>query len=247
MNMKRFCLRGVIALGLCGVAVQAAAECRASAYSGAEVLYEVCKDWPAYPGTRITGQARLEHPQQALPPEEPGSYELQLALVSSRDGSVQASYSLPAAILSDTSTFRGLGIDTARYRLNEQVRAFGIRSFFEGTSRANPDGQTWLTLYVRDGKTLRPILEKLVVESSSGEWDTRCNGHFSDSKSTVAVAKTRSQGYADLIVTTVATDSEALEQGADCTTASSHTRTATTTLRYDGQRYSVPPGLKAWR
>ncbi|MHC8378688.1 PA3715 family protein [Pseudomonas sp. MDT1-16] len=57
----------------------------------------------------------------------------------------------------------GLVIDTARYKLASDVRAFGLRSDFGHRSSAMPYSKTDLALYLRDGNTLRPVLEGLVV------------------------------------------------------------------------------------
>jgi|GEM_PF-5520966 len=106
-------------------------------------------------------------------------------------------------------------IDTGRYWLVPKVRAFGIRS--SEYEQHYPTGFTRnsLNLYVIEGSTIRPILEKLDVGS-----DYACEekGVCSYYETHVGIAKTRHNGLADLIV-------------------------SGRVVSYDGARYIVPDDL----
>ena len=140
--------------------------------------------------------------------------------------------------------FDGLSIDTARYKLTSDLRAFGVRAGFTGSSRANPFEQSVLSLYVREGNALRPVLEQLVIESSNGEWDTHCVGEFSRTQRTLDLAKTSSHGFADLIVRSVTTGTQNTLGKTDCESTDSVGKTVLTTLRYDGRQYVVPKDMR---
>ncbi|MNP56817.1 hypothetical protein D3C76_1515740 [compost metagenome] len=101
-----------------------------------------------------------------------------------------------------------------------------------------------LSLYVREGNVLRPVLEQLVIESGNGEWDTNCAGEFSHTKRTLDLAKTSSHGFADLIVRSVTTDTQSSVGKDDCQSKDVVGNTVSTTLRYDGRQYVVPKELQ---
>ncbi|SDY80531.1 hypothetical protein [Pseudomonas sp. NFIX28] len=237
--------------GLCGLAMiglslnitHVYAQCTAPEFKDGVVGYSECKEWPAYPGVNITVSSQREGPPRAEDPYE-GTYDLRLALVASNGGAPLATYFHASSFSSDAIGFDWLSIDTARYILTPQLRAFGVRAAFRGSSRANPFGETWLSLYVKEGKTLRPVLESLIVESNGGEWDTNCEGEFHETKRTLQMASTSSHGYADLIVKTQSSGSTNIRKGEECVSVSSAKKTAVTTLRYDGKQYAVPESLQ---
>ncbi|QQZ43425.1 hypothetical protein IF690_07765 [Pseudomonas sp. SK3(2021)] len=220
------------------------AQCVAPELKDGVAGYSACKAWPAYPGVSITASSQLEAQSATENPYDEGTYDLRLALVASEGGAALATYSQASSFNSDAISFNGLSIDTARYSLTPQLRAFGIRAAFRGSSRANPFGEAWLSLYVKEGNTLRPVLESLVVESYGGEWDTNCEGEFHETRRTLQMAKSSSHGYADLIVKTQSSGSTNVRKGEECVSVSRAEKPAVTTLRYDGKQYVVPEGLK---
>lgn len=244
MTLKYSWLGCVAMSGALG-ATQAYAECVTPPLPEGVPGYSVCKDWPAYDGQTITALSQIEpDPTQSNEPDGMGMYDLKLAVVSNVDGKPLARYAKASVFSSDAVRFDGLSIDTARYKLTSDLRAFGVRAGFTGSSRANPFGESQLSLYVREGNTLRPVLEQLVIESASGEWDTNCAGEFSNIKRTLDIAKTSSHGFADLIVKSVTTGSQDSVKNGECESKDTVGKTVLTTLRYDGQRYVVPKELK---
>ncbi|MGE7956686.1 hypothetical protein ACQKQA_08800 [Pseudomonas sp. NPDC089530] len=238
-------LFGCVAIsGLMAVAPGVFAQCMEAVLAPGKAGYSVCKDWPAYPGQTITAISQLEGDPAVENAYDEGMYDLALAVVPSDGGVPLASYFRASLFSSDAIRFNGLSIDTARYTLTPQVRAFGVRAEFRGSSRANPFGETWLSLYVKEGKTLRPVLESLIVESHGGEWDTNCAGEFWETRRTLEMASTRSHGYADLIVRSVASGSKSTRKGEECEGIPSTGKTVLTTLRYDGNQYVVIDGMK---
>lgn len=113
-------------------------------------------------------------------------------------------------------------IDTGRYWLTPKVRAFGIRSSEYRPHYHAGEHLYSLNLYVIEGKTIRPVMEKLDIGySASGEdcnEQNECEQFQTHQQATVAIAKTRHNGFADLIV-------------------------AGKVLVYDGTRYVVPDDL----
>ncbi|WMY72467.1 hypothetical protein RHD99_13315 [Buttiauxella selenatireducens] len=243
--MLKYKILGYIAIiSILGVS-QAYAECEAPPLPEEGAGYSVCKDWPAYDGQTITALSKIE-PDPKLSEMEDGSgmYDLELSVVSTINGKPLANYSKASVFSSDAFRFDSLRIDTARYKLTSDLRAFGVRASFTGSSRPNPFYETWLSLYVREGNVIRPVLEKLVIESGSGEWDTNCAGEFSHTKRSLDMAKTRSHDFADVIVKSVTTDSKSWVENGDCKSKDTVGKTVLTTLRYNGQQYVVPEKMR---
>ncbi|WP_213937370.1 hypothetical protein [Pseudomonas sp. dw_612] len=237
-------LRGCAAL--CGLLMttQAFAACEKPPFYG-DFGYSVCKDWPAYPGLAITALSQFTSGYSASDSGPEGKYDLNLAVVSAGDSKPLATYHKSDAFESDAFVFADMELDTARYKLTPDLRAFGIRVRFKGSSGPNPMDESWLSLYVKEGNKLRPVLDRLVVYDYSGEWDTRCAGERANTVRTIEIGKTSSHGYADLIVKSVTTGMVGEGEGEACEVKSTTAKPVLTTLRYDGKTYVLPRGFKA--
>jgi hypothetical protein len=141
-----------------------------------------------------------------------------------------------------------LRIDTARYDLAPNVRAFGmsIRSMARGASC--PDGifNDELRLFVRDGDRLRQVASVF-----QDDWQqisgSMCNSEeasvMESARVSIGVEKTRSHGYADLrlIANVERSEMPAASQGGEGRTT---IRRETRVIRYDGKQYQ-PDGYGA--
>ncbi|KOY02866.1 hypothetical protein [Pseudomonas nunensis] len=230
---------------LCGLVMttQAFAECEKPTLYG-DFGHSTCKDWPAYPGLSITAMSQFESGFSASGSGPEGKYDLDLAVVSAGESKPLATYHKSDAFESDAIVFEDLELDTARYKLTPELRAFGVRVRFKGSSSANPMDESWLSLYVKEGNKLRPVLERLVVYAYGGEWDTRCAGERSNTVRTIEIGKTSSHGYADLIVKSVTTGMVGEGEGEACDVKSTTSKPVVTTLRYDGKTYVLPGDFK---
>ncbi|MFJ2712459.1 hypothetical protein ACIOZM_16425 [Pseudomonas sp. NPDC087346] len=226
---------------LCGylIAGQALGDCTPVLMSGKDDV-SVCKDWPAYPGLTINVEARFE-PGGAKALD---TYDLDLSVSMNAQPYQIATYHQPAAIVLDGVALRELTLDTARYKLTSDVRAFGVRASLSNGSRLIPLEENQLSLYVKEGEKLRPVLHKLVVYRYGGEWDGNCVGERYETSRTVELAKTSSYGYADLIVKTHETSTSSVGEGDACENKTTTYKPVLTTLRYDGESYVLPKGFK---
>jgi len=222
---------------------QAFADCEKPIIEGA-VGHTACKDWPAHPGLTITAVSQIEPGPETGGSERDGTYDLSLEVVSRDDPKPLATYRQASAFVSDAIAFEDLELDTARYNLTPELRAFGVRVRFKGSSSANPLDESWLSLYVKEGDKLRPVLDRLIVYSYGGEWDTRCAGERSNTLRTIEIGKTSSHGYADLIVKSVTTGMVGEGEGEDCNVKTTTAKPVLTTLRYNGKTYVLPDGFK---
>ncbi len=234
-------------VALCGVLMttQAFADCEKPFLAG-DYGYSVCKEWPAYPGLTITALSQFESGPLASDYGPEGKYDLNLAVVSAGDSKPLATYHKASAFESDAIQFEDLQLDTARYKLTPDLRAFGIRVTFNGSSRVNPVNEKLLSLYVKEGDRLRPALDKLITYEYGGEWDGNCAGERYQHTRTLEIGKTSSHGYADLIVKTVTTSMIGKGEGEACESKSTTAKPVLTTLRYDGKSYVLPQGFKGF-
>jgi hypothetical protein len=232
-------------VALCGwvMATQAFAECEKPPFYG-DFGYSVCKDWPAYPGLSITALSQFESGYSASDSGPQGKYDLDLAVVSAGNSVPLATYHKSSAFESDAIEYKDLQLDTARYKLTPELRAFGVLVTFTGSSRVNPVSEKMLSLYVKEGGKLRPVLDKLLTSEYGGEWDGTCAGELYQHTRTLEIGKTSSHGYADLIVKTVTFTEVGKGEGEACESKSTTSKPVLTTLRYDGKTYVLPQGFK---
>jgi hypothetical protein len=247
MSLKHWWLGSVVMNGVLG-ATSVYAECEPLPLPEKVLGYSVCKEWPAYEGQTITALSKIESaPTLDDPRDGSGTYGLNLAVIADADGRPLASYTEASVFYSDIDMvkFNGLDIDTARYNLAPGLSAFSVRADF--TSSSGSFHEVLVSLYVREGNSLRPVLEQLSIESGSGARDTVCAaGKFSHTKRTLDVAKTRSHGFFDLIVKSVINNSVATENEGKCEYKDAGSKTLVKTLHYNGRQYVVPEEMQSY-
>jgi len=202
----------------------------------------VCQPWRAFPGRIIV----------VLPLPRPGSepdhieFDLDVLVVQQADNgntermTIASRVLEPRALVHDAMRLEEIRVDTARYRLSSEARAFGLRVRYQGSSRANPYAGETLSLYVPQGARLAKVLDRIETRLQRGEWDTNCAGNFENVNTTVSIAPTQSHGFADLTLHSTRVDSVNQAQGDECVTQDKPARLDASTLRYDGEAYRLP-------
>ncbi|MHC8325371.1 PA3715 family protein [Pseudomonas sp. LB1P83] len=234
-------LNSLALLGLITAVSQAQAGCEEAPFG--ERTFTICKVWPAYDDQTIVASSTFK-PDSADANNDGGNVDLELSLIHSPSSKRLATYHKKDAYYSDAVAYAGLSIDTARYKLTPDSRAFGIRSSFEHSSSVNPYHKIELALYLKEGDTLRPVLEGLVISTSRGEWDGNCAGEGERTQRTVDIGNTTHNGFADLNVSSTVTVTTNFLVGEECKDTSSKLKTTRVTLNYDGKKYVVPEALK---
>jgi len=233
--------RLLIALGFLAITAQAQAACTTEAFDGQSLSR--CIVWPAFPSQAIAVKSTyLADPGD----DDAGVFDLDLALVNASNANPIATYRKPGAYNSDAVRFDDLRVDTGRYRLASDVRAFGLRSKFTHSSHAIPYEKTDLALYVREGDKLRPVLEGLVIYKNNGEFSNDCEGYMKKVRRTVDIGATSHNGLADLIITTSGTKMKNTQSGNQCVSKDTVLKKTQITLTYDGQQYTVPEDLRGY-
>lgn len=198
-----------------------------------------CKIWPANPALTL---AVLPLPQKGNSDDE-GTDDVEVLVADTASGSVVAHIYQPSLITFDAVRLSGLAIDTARYQLNPGNRAFGVRVNHSGSSRVNPYEATSLSLYVVDGQTLRPVLDRLAVESSRGEWDGNCAGTFDSTSRSIDIGPAGKEGYAALKVSERSTHRTDKQTNDNCGSKDDPAVRANFVLEYHNAHYGVPREL----
>lgn len=209
--------------------------------NGGLIVAGVCKSWPKNSSREIAAFAYDEGVQHEK--------LLVVAVIDTRTNQVISSYKAP--IQEDASLTVGensLRIDTARYDLTPEVRAFGIditTSYHQGCGEGGLD--TERTLYIPDHKTLRPVLRLLAISwwhfIQEGNW--RCAPNVPDDVPTIIentgltleMGNAVTNGYRDIIVKAHSSRDDDKPTGK---------RTFSYVLRYDGSQYPTDQMWKAF-
>lgn len=240
MTIKKL-LNSLAMFGLITFVGQAQAGCEERPFENQSLAR--CKVWPAVEDQAIAVKSTFT--PDPVGGDDVGTYDLELSIVNSTNDQTLATYRKPAAYDSDAVRFNDLVIDTARYNLAPDIRAFGLRSNYEHSSSVAPYSKTELALYLKEGNTLRPVLEGLILAKNSGEWGN-CTGQGKDIRRVVNIGKSTHNGFADLIITTSTTVMKSFKSGEECVSKNTDLKKTRITLSYDGKQYVVPEELKGY-
>lgn len=137
-------------------------------------------------------------------------------VITDSKGTIKNQYFDPTELNSDAVILRSFTIDTGLYTISTGIRAFGVKADFVGSSRPNPYGSGTISLYYPEGKTLKKILDQFELDSSHGEWDTRCNGEFQDDSSYIMMGNSQTNNFTDLTIKTISVKTVNKEVKGDC-------------------------------
>jgi hypothetical protein len=145
----------------------------------------------------------------------------------------------------------GYTIDTARYKVTRNARAFGIRVDYEpATAHRTFDHLQSLSLYIAEAGSIRQILNLLEVAHNDGmpsfEEDV-CEPTTRYMQRTLSMASTAAHGYFDLTVheSFVGTRTAGDTTKEPCDTKTSETKRLFT-LHFDGTQYRVPSQFRVF-
>ncbi|BCG24633.1 hypothetical protein TUM18999_28240 [Pseudomonas tohonis] len=202
-----------------------------------------CKPWPDDKAQSVVALAYVRPGDEGVAQGE-RSLALLVAKVDGRSGALLERYDSTLDEDAATEVSGGsLWLDTARYHLAPGVRAFGL--VFDSTARGAscPDGGSdeELTLFAPDGKALRPVLKAYLSEWTTIKGTLCVNDPdfmTESAKVTLDLARTSSNGFADLVLAAKVTgDSAAGEK---------YLRTVRKTLKYDGKQYPHETFPRFW-
>ncbi|SBV51589.1 hypothetical protein XBLMG947_2378 [Xanthomonas bromi] len=211
------------------------------------VAAQTCKPWPYDPSIRL---AAIAFADDATTEAGQRTLQLRVAMRDAGRGEVASSY---AQDMGEDAAFEraadSLRLDTARYDVAQGVRAVGVvvHNVARGASCPDVDSNDALTLLVREGRRLRPVLQRdlTVWRQVKGEL---CNwgatGVVTERGTlTLSMDTATHAGYADIALTADLVTSTTVKDADDI----ERTRRQRQVLRYDGMRYvPVPRSNDSW-
>lgn len=198
-----------------------------------------CQPWRGFAG-RFIVVLPLPHPSS-----EPDvtQFDLDVLVVQQADNgnteraTVVSRLFQSLALTEDAVRINEIRIDTARYKLAADARAFGVRIVRQGSSRVNPYSNETLSLYLPQGPKLAKVLDGLETTLERGEWDATCAGSFETVRGSLSIARSTSNGFADLLLRQTRSQTRSSAQGDECVTQERPAKFSSTMLRYDGTVY----------
>ena len=127
------------------------------------------------------------------------TYKCHVVLYNAADKIITNRY-IMQNLESDAIRLSGLNFDFAPYMVKENVRAFGLRVIYSGSSRVNPYEEEKITLFVTEKDKLIPVLKDFTSYLSTGDWDTNCAGEFNSKSAVFVIEPTLSNGFFDIKV-----------------------------------------------
>jgi hypothetical protein len=180
----------------------------------------VCKTWPVNQSRMIAAFAYDDGTQDEK--------KLYVAVLDSKKNQVVASY--VGVIMEDAATVvlsDSLMIDTARYALSKDTRAFGVRlNNFKDRCTYEGGFNDELTLFVVKDKEISPVLKETMSHWIYDDGN-RCSGDEvgrTDAIIKVSIEQTRSNGFADIKLTAKRNDNK---------------KSISTILKYNGESYET--------
>ncbi|WP_052741872.1 PA3715 family protein [Kiloniella litopenaei] len=141
--------------------------------------------------------------------------------------------------VSDAIELKEISIDTAPYRMTEDLRAFGVRVRYSGMSRVNPYTSETLSLFIKSNNGLKKVLDAYPVFDAVGRWDGNCSGEFTDTENIFIVSDQKSNGFFDLkIKSHITTTIDDINTDGECDTRETLV-VKTKKLKFDGVEYKL--------
>ena len=100
--------------------------------------------------------------------------DLILLLIDTKTQKVINTYKEESKFVSDAYHLSGISLDMANYTVNENYRAFGVRSSFSGSSQVYPAHDQSIDLFIIKNNKIERIMDTFEISSSHGDWDTKC-------------------------------------------------------------------------
>ncbi|MEJ5106478.1 hypothetical protein [Chryseobacterium sp. MYb328] len=157
-------------------------------------------------------------------------------VITDSKGTIKNKYFDPTELDSDAVNLRSFSIDTGLYTISSTIRAFGVKADFVGSSKPNPYASGKISLYYPEGKTLKKVLDQFEMDSTTGEWDTRCNGEFKDDHSYIILDSSKTNKFADLKIKTISVTTINNEVKGECEEKET-SKTTYKTLNFKNGKY----------
>lgn len=194
----------------------------------------VCKAWPYRPELTLAAIPILE----AVPPAEgENKGDVEIIVFNRTIGKILARRLETGMAFSDAIRFSSLDLDTARYDLSSDLRAFGLRTSQSGSSRVNPYEEQALWLYTFNNGNIERVLDGLIVQRTNGENDGDCSGSSTTIKRTLTIIPKKEPGYRELQIEQTLMQETSTKTAAACHSSNRFDQPVHFSLAYRDGRY----------
>lgn len=207
-----------------------------------------CKPWPGALGRILVV---LPMPRPSVDVGAAKVYDLEVLMVQRPDnGNTERDTVVGRLFQAEALDEEGVAIqeilvDTGRYVLAPDARAFGLRVRYRGTTRGDTFASETLRLYVVQAGRLREVMQEVELDNESGEWNADCTGRFRQLRSMLSTRPNRTAAFADLLIArTIVQSRGQMQEDGSCAEHGQPAQYGTVVLRYDGERYRVPKALR---
>lgn len=144
-------------------------------------------------------------------------FDAHLVLVHNETGKIISKYLGKRDWYSDGLVLKNIEIDSSNYRLNGSDLGYGIKIKYANGSRPSPYNSTELSLFVREGEQLKPLLKDYRISYLNGETDTHCNGEFETHSKSLEITDIKNNGFYNLKFTDSIQKSVSTDQNCEST------------------------------
>jgi hypothetical protein len=147
-------------------------------------------------------------------------------------------------LYSDAIYLSDIKIDTAAYTISKNIRAFGVRFIFNGSSRVSPSTDEFMNLYITDNKNIKNILRGLTTYNFSGDWDgTSCEGVFDETNFYLSISPVQTNGFANILLTKKSQHKKSIKINNECEEKILYSPTEKQKIIFNGDRYILKKSL----
>jgi hypothetical protein len=212
----------------------------------ANTSYMLGKDWPAKAGHCLILASLPVNEKQASESKEQFELDAVVFVMDSTNRIVASSSLLKNYLHGDGAFLTDVVFDTARYQLDKNTIAFGVRIGHQ-VGRWDTFGHTHLDLFFERQSSLLHALKSFPVYKSNHNKGIDCGAITEEFSRSLAVTSSKSEGLANLRVaqkSKTTSESASPKDPNTCIEKVTPEADRNTTLRFNGSHYAVPSDWK---
>ena len=215
---------------------------RALGYSSPENTTNMYVDCKAHPAIEHASIVAIASEQLHIPNAGDENFNLDISLVDTKSEEVLAHRLYEAKIQNGGGPkLTSIEIDTARYFVSPNSRAFGIRASFYMGFTSNQE----LSLFLFHDKDVVNILSGAEMQIFFTNRGASCAQQTREAARILVIDKKLTNGFYDLLVKEQLTDSEErIDQMGECKLVPINKETEQYRLQYDGTQYVIPNEMR---
>jgi hypothetical protein len=211
-------------------------------YVDFETMLPVCKPWHQKNGYAIVTRPYV----YTVKDDGPTYLGMFIAVVNEVSGKVIGSIDEKKIMMFDAFAPSDITIDTANYKIKENVVAFGVRTKRRNNSEAVPLEGEFLNLYVLDQNKIKKIVNSMKTESYQGEGVRDCQFTTREKNTSISVSRNSTNGFSDLLASVKSIHTKLVQIGASCKKVSKPSKTVNYILKFNGVTYELPEALQEY-